>query len=338
MAFDDERLLAPPVARAAYSDRTAWMMAEMARLAYVKFELTDGGRQALAERLAALGSAEAIAPVLDEVRTTLAAGDPDGRSALDAGLDAAGFAVDDTFDGGGTQAFLAVRERDRMAVLAFRGTEKDFDDIKTDLNARFFHKDGARIHHGFHDAFEAVAPAVRSAVSRLAQDGYKIYITGHSLGGALALIAARALDSDQVAACYTFGSPKVGDSELGDAIKPPIYRIVNAADAVPRVPPTWLPEIAIALAWCIPLPYLRKAVLAVAMNFRGYRHHGDMRYLTACAEDCADLRVIPNLNIVLRTVRLVRRLSVNWKAGFADHRMAEYCNKLKAYAIRRLDA
>jgi len=38
MYFDNKSLLKPPVSRAAYSDRTAWLMAEMARLAYFKFE------------------------------------------------------------------------------------------------------------------------------------------------------------------------------------------------------------------------------------------------------------------------------------------------------------
>ena len=38
MPFDQKELLQPPVGRAAYSDRTAWLMAEMSRLAYLKFE------------------------------------------------------------------------------------------------------------------------------------------------------------------------------------------------------------------------------------------------------------------------------------------------------------
>ncbi len=38
MYFKYKELLEPPVKRAAYSDRTAWLMAEMSRLAYMKFE------------------------------------------------------------------------------------------------------------------------------------------------------------------------------------------------------------------------------------------------------------------------------------------------------------
>lgn len=38
MYFDNEKLMRPPTSRAAYSDRTAWLMAEMSRLAYYKFE------------------------------------------------------------------------------------------------------------------------------------------------------------------------------------------------------------------------------------------------------------------------------------------------------------
>ena len=39
-----------------------------------------------------------------------------------------------------------------------------------------------------------------------------------------------------LAACYTLGSPKVGDRELSRVFKTPIYRVVNASDAVPRIP------------------------------------------------------------------------------------------------------
>ena len=42
-----EKLLTPPIARAAYSDRTAWLMAEMSKFAYIKFENNDSEREKL---------------------------------------------------------------------------------------------------------------------------------------------------------------------------------------------------------------------------------------------------------------------------------------------------
>jgi len=335
MPFPNPTLLRPPVGRAAYSDRTAWLLAELSRLAYERFETPGEVLNGLVEELATLEDAgrirEAIARFVQELPRRVG----EGRETLARSLAAAGFELVETFDNGGTQAYLAKRESDRMAVLAFRGTEKDFRDIRTDLNARFYERGGTRTHSGFLHAFRFVEPAIRQAVAELGP--YHLYLTGHSLGGALALIAARCLSSDHVAACYTFGSPKVGNEEYGDAIKVPIYRVVNAADSVPSLPPTWLWEILIGLAWALPIPYVRRAVLALALQFRGYRHHGDMRYLTDCREDCSDVRLVSNPNLVDRAVSIVKRLAADIKAGVRDHAIALYCEKLEAFAIKRLD-
>ena len=233
-----------------------------------------------------------------------------------------------------------MRDTDQVAVLAFRGTEQDFGDIKTDLNARFYRRNSVKMHSGFRDAFVSVEQDIREALAAIRE--YKLYITGHSLGGALALIAARSisaarsLSADNVAACYTFGSPKVGNEEFGYAIKVPIYRVVNAADLVPRLPPTWFVEILIAATWLLPVPYARGWLLKVLQRFRGYRHHGDMRYLTACKDDFSNLHLIPNPNLIDRGRRLLLRIASDWKAGFRDHGIATYIAKLEAFATKRL--
>ncbi len=331
--FQHTELLTPPVARAAYSDRTAWLMAEMSRLAYKKFESDAELLNDLARRLAQLGDEEKIKrEVAVFFRDSLVKPGAE-LDALKTFLAIAGFELAASFNNRGTQAFLAKRESDRMAVLSFRGTEKNFQDIKTDLNARFYNRDGIKVHDGFQEAFSTVEPDIMREVSALSD--YKLYVTGHSLGGALAVIAARALTGDNVAACYTFGSPRVGNSEFGDAIKAPIYRVVNAADAVPRVPPTWTIDLVIFLGRFIPIPYVRAWLGKFLESFRGYRHHGDMRYLTACREDCRDLRLIANPSLIDRAVWVLQRLAVEWKAGFRDHGIANYCTKLEAYALRR---
>jgi hypothetical protein len=73
---------------------------------------------------------------------------------------------------------------------------------------------------------------------------YKFIFTGHSLGGALATIAAfDAVTSynlpAQQAILYNFGSPRVGNFELASAIEkavPQIYRLVHWRDLVPHLP------------------------------------------------------------------------------------------------------
>ena len=335
MSFQNESLLRPPVARAAYSDRTAWLMAEMSRLAYERFESPAEMLDGLVAQLSSLQDAGRMKEAIERFVQELPRQAGEGRERLERSLAAAGFELVVTFDNGGTQAYLARRDADGMAVLAFRGTEKDFRDIKTDLNARFYARGGTRTHSGFLDAFRFVEPAIRRAVEELGNS--KLYLTGHSLGGALALIAARSLSSDNVAACYTFGSPKVGNEEFGDAIKVPIYRVVNAADSVPSLPPTWLWEILIGLAWALPIPYVRRAVLALTQQFRGYRHHGDMRYLADCPEDFSDLRLVANPSLVDRARWIAARLAADIKAGVRDHAISDYCEKLEAFAVQRLD-
>lgn len=272
-------LMGLPTARAAYSDRTAWMMSEMSELAYLLFEK------------------------------------PDGRSALKEALGKAGFELAETFNKKDTQAFLAIREADKAAVLAFRGAEATkWRDLKSDLDARFYKSEsGARIYRGFAKAYEQVGEQVNRAAEALPK-GHALYVTGHSLGGALATIAARALEAtmrDALAACYTFGSPRVGGAEFGYEIRCPVYRIVNAADGVPRVP----------------------------FGFMGYRHVGDLRYLTACGPDFRALRVIPNLPMSLRGYRLVRRcLARGWSVLAKDHSISQYSGKLKHYAQQRAKA
>ena len=333
MPFENRSLLSPPIARAAYSDRTAWLMAEMSRLAYEKFEGDAALFDDLASRLAPLQDHDRIKrEVATFVKDYLAA-KGSGLEILNASLAQAGFELVATFNNGGTQAFLAKREADRAAVLAFRGTEKEAEDIKTDLNARFYRRGGVKVHDGFRQAFAYVEPMIKGKVDTLS--GYKLYITGHSLGGALALVAARVLSTDNVAACYTFGSPKVGNSELGDDIKIPIYRVVNAADLVPRVPPTWLIEFFIFLVGWFPVPYIRGWLVRFLENFRGYSHHGDMRYLTAGKDDFSDLRLISNPELPERVRWLLQRLSMDLKAGFSDHSIAGYCAKLETYALKR---
>ena len=157
--------------------------------------------------------------------------EPLGLCQLKEALKCANFDLCKTFNEGDTQAFIAKRDIDNIAVLAFRGTEaSSWNDVKTDLNIRFYKgKDGIKLHTGFCEAYNQVSHQVETAVNEL-PTAYSLYITGHSLGDALAIIATKELERDSVAACYTFCSPRVGNEEFGEEIRVPIYRIVNAAD------------------------------------------------------------------------------------------------------------
>ncbi len=156
----------------------------------------------------------------------------------------------------------------------------------------------------------------------LSADNYSLYITGHSQGGALALIATRDLEEEGTfsdrTVCYTFGCPRVGNEEFGEEIDAPVYRIVNAADWVPLLPP---PFLRLRLLLIIPFFYLGS----------GYKHHGVLRYLTKCKDDYSDLKLKKfDLNIASYVMRWLRRIRL--KTAFEDHKIKEYRRKLKACA------
>jgi triacylglycerol lipase len=158
-----------------------------------------------------------------------------------------------------TQCYVA--GNDEHLVVAFRGTEaptsieglKDWlltdavnllimpkDDLGTDFAAAGV---GTRWHQGFiralHEVWEPVLTAVQAERKK---SDRPLWVTGHSLGGALALMAAWRFKRKFVPVhqVYTFGAPMVGDVEASAAIDrefgKKIYRFVNDQDPVPRLP------------------------------------------------------------------------------------------------------
>jgi triacylglycerol lipase len=163
------------------------------------------------------------------------------------GLDAGSL---DFFDHRDTQGFV-VQNEDAI-IVAFRGTQPGrpmdwFIDFGA-IHRSFDHPIGT-VHGGFYDALKAVwgmalPDARRILPERLRSRGNRsVWITGHSLGGALAeLCAAQAalVETIPIQGVYTFGQPRVGNDAfakaVNDALGSRIHRIVNNRDIVPRVP------------------------------------------------------------------------------------------------------
>jgi triacylglycerol lipase len=155
----------------------------------------------------------------------------------------------DFFDNHDTQGFVA--EGPDAILVAFRGTQPNrpmdwFVDVRA-TRGRWDHTIG-EVHDGFYSALRKVWGVTLAngevLPRRLIHRGNKtIWITGHSLGGALAeLCAAQALFVSHipVQGVYTFGQPRVGNKAFADAVNEKlgsgIYRFVNHRDIVPRVP------------------------------------------------------------------------------------------------------
>ncbi|MGW4569107.1 lipase family protein [Streptomyces sp. NPDC004561] len=137
---------------------------------------------------------------------------------------------------------------DRMIVTAFRGTEPArIRDWLSDSDTPPWPGPGGNgyVHHGFAEALESVYPAVSAALAELRTDGQSVYFTGHSLGGALAMLAGARLylEDPHLAAdgVYTFGRPRTCDRLLAEAFHKGfggrMYRFVNNNDIVTQLPP-----------------------------------------------------------------------------------------------------
>lgn len=133
----------------------------------------------------------------------------------------------------GTHAYLVIDSR--RAVLVFRGTEKQKSDVKTDVKFRKEVYKNIRVHRGFLKSYRSIEAELNLKINNLPSD-YKFYITGHSLGGALACLAA--LYGDRTPdGLITFGQPRVGNKDTAKLLTDLNYRrYVNHADAVARMP------------------------------------------------------------------------------------------------------
>jgi hypothetical protein len=163
------------------------------------------------------------------------------------------------FTGKSTQCFVA--NNDDFAIIVFRGTEirrhavkPDFRniiaDVKTDADIMLTESgQRGKVHRGFKDALDEVW--VKEGLLEYISNGIPnrtLWFTGHSLGAALATLAANRYGKAQ--GLYTFGSPRVGNVDFADDFHISAYRFVNNNDIVARVPPPIL-----------------------------YKHVGDLRYI-----------------------------------------------------------
>ncbi len=160
-----------------------------------------------------------------------------------------------------------VKQTGGITILIFRGTDvisSGGKNIGTDIDARLWKEDGLTkrwygkqdapkvltaedfkqkvkhelalktvyLHRGFRDASDWIFSDIK-AKHKLEKT---VYLTGHSLGGAIAQIIGLWLNNDGYnVQIYTFGSPKVSTTYFGS--EPPHYRVALRNDPVPFVPP-----------------------------------------------------------------------------------------------------
>lgn len=126
---------------------------------------------------------------------------------------------------------------DNHVALAFRGAQED----KEWLEALVFGQIELEVgmaHRGLYSALDAIWDLILAALYDAEVDQRTLWLTGHSLGGALATIAAQRLKTEGLAPhmVCTFGAPPVLDAEAAAAFRVPLSRFVNSEDLVPNLP------------------------------------------------------------------------------------------------------
>lgn len=146
-----------------------------------------------------------------------------------------------------SQAVLV--EHEKYLCIGFRATDEK-QDWRDNFNIRKVNHHGGQFHSGFYRSVNLVWRVIEEAHKELVKKTDKegvvrpLFITGHSLGGAMATVATARwlLEGDrQFTATYTFGQPRAVTKEtaklLDEKCKTKFFRFHNNNDIVPRIPP-----------------------------------------------------------------------------------------------------
>ena len=204
-----------------------------------------------------------------------------------------------------TDNLVLIYEGPEDVVISFRGTNNKAN-LFTDANCLLikhpaFH---GLIHKGFADALNSLWPRLLAALpDNMAAK--RFWVTGHSLGGALAILAAFRLSmrAVRVTGVYTYGQPRVGSHRFcqayDDLLRYQTWRTTHPDDGVPLVP----------------------------FMLGAYRHAGQHLMLRPDS-------IVINPSLVRESVTLVKSLWQDFKRGHTfgllyEHKSALYVADLK---------
>lgn len=205
-----------------------------------------------------------------------------------------------------TEGYVAAN--DNIMIVAFRGTEPaHLRDLLSDAKMHKVRGPLGDVHRGFLGAFELVKGDLINAIQRLRNKSnpQSLWCTGHSLGGALAVVAAAQLlmDGHRVSGLYTFGQPRVGDeafaTECARRMAGQHFRFVNNNDTVTRVP----------------------------TRVFGYAHAGELRYIDTDGQIQTDISFWDQF--LERIKGRVEDLLRPGTDGLKDHAMRRYVEHIE---------
>ena len=221
------------------------------------------------------------------------------------------------FSGGSAQGYLALG--DGFSILAFRGSDHtELDDWigNADFDLTFdAHIRGGQVHSGFQRGAAAIWEEIEQLLTRHQVPENKLFLTGHSLGGALAILTAARFASTsratEISAIFTFGQPRAGDREFARhfdrEFKDRTFRYVNRYDLITRLPPRLL----------------------------GYDHAGQLRYIDENGVLHENLSLWKQLLMALDprgkdVQEYVAELTDKLPGAIGDHNGGQYINLLRA--------
>jgi hypothetical protein len=122
---------------------------------------------------------------------------------------------------------------DAFAALVFRGTIGRLASWLGNLDTAMAPwPRGGRVHRGFRTMLTELWEEIAKALDAI---HVPLFYTGHSLGGALAVLAASLRPPQAV---YTFGAPRIGDAAFAETLAGmQIYHVCNPGDIVTALPP-----------------------------------------------------------------------------------------------------
>jgi len=208
---------------------------------------------------------------------------------------------------------------DHFTIVSFLGSERDSEIWQENIDASFIEGpfgQGDRVHRGFNIGIANEIKNIESKITDVGNENAPVLLTGHSLGGAIANLAAAYLfiKKHPVHSVYTFGAPRVGCKNFKDIYNKfdcgRSFRIVNRHDIVSRIPPRML----------------------------RYKHVGKLYYLNSEGKIYAGVNSWKRLLLYLDPSgkdpkEYVKEIARRFPGAIEDHSMDKYVEKIRRLAI-----
>lgn len=226
-----------------------------------------------------------------------------------------------------TRGYLGIC--DTHAVLAFRGTDPiTLPNWLTDVVVKLVESDHyeGRVHRGFSAALKRTWGTLESHLHEI--ENKPLFLTGHSMGGALAVLTACRLAraGRPPVATYTFGAPRVGDPTFCAGYSLPTYRIVNRLDLVPELPLASL-ESLLPQKPHLTNERILRSLKQIAGRVRCYGHVKTFVYIDRDGVITTDADIAPWHSHAV--ARAIATRGKSFLEGITDHLMSSYIGGLE---------